>query len=186
MRGLALLAAVTTLAGCSLTDGDGAPIASGELELLVLQPGDVPRGFVRFDEGRQGMAERQPGGEGWKARYRRPGTSETEGPLVVSSLVNRFESERDAKEQLAAQREDLTDGQLRWRSVDPPQLGDEVLAMTVDQGAGSLRVRYVVVAWREANATASVEVNGFADHLEVADAVKLARRQAQRIERAAS
>jgi hypothetical protein len=185
MRGLALLAAVTMLTGCSLTGGDGAPVASNELEGLVLQPGDVPRAFVRFDEGRQGMAERPPGGEGWKARYRRPGTAETEGPLVISSLVNRFGSEGDAKDQLAAQREDLAGGQLRWRSVEPPDVGDEALAMTVDQGSGRLRVRYVVVAWREANATASVEVNGFADKLEVADAVKLARRQAQRIERAA-
>jgi hypothetical protein len=186
MRALAMLAAVTMLAGCSLTDGDRAPIASAELEQLVLQPGDVSSVFVRFDEGRQGIAERPPDSEGWKARYRRPGTAETEGPLVVSSLVNRFESERDAKEQLAAQREGLTGGQLRWRSVEPPQLGDEALAMTVDQGAGRLRVRYVVVAWREANATASVEVNGFADRLDVADAVELARTQAQRVEQAAS
>ena len=186
MRGLALLAAVTMLTGCSLTGGDGAPVASNELEGLVLQPGDVPPAFVRFDEGRQGMAERPPGGEGWKARYRRRGTSETEGPLVVSSLVSRFESEPDAKEQLSAQRESLTAGLLRWRPVKAPRFGDEALAMTVDQGSGRLRVRYVVVAWREANATASVEVNGFAEKLEVADAVKLARTQAQRIERAAS
>lgn len=187
MRGLALLTAVLTLAGCSLTDGDGAPIASNELERLVLQPGDLPRVFVRFDEGRQGMAERPARSDGWKARYRRRGTPETEGPLVVSSLVNRLESEGDAEEQFAAEREELTGGQLGWRSVEPPpSLGDDAFAMSVDQGAGRLRVKYVVVAWREANVTASVSANGFANKLDVADAVELARTQADRIEQAAS
>lgn len=191
MRALALLTAVVLSAGCSLSgDEGGAAIEVDELRGLVLQPEEVPRVFIRFDEGRQGLAElpggAQGGGDGWKARYRRPGTTATEGPLVIASLVNRYDSEADAEERLEARRAELEGGELAWRRVEAPALGDETVAMTVDEGAGSSRVRYVVLAWREANVTASLEVNGFAAGLELEDAVELASNQAQRIEQAAS
>lgn len=191
MRALALLTVVVLAAGCSLGAGDdAAAIEVDELKGLVLQPEDVPRVFIRFDEGRQGIAElpggAEAGGEGWKARYRRPGTPSTEGPLVIASLVNRYESEGDAEERLEARREELAGGELAWRQAEAPPFGDESLAMAVNEGVGSSRVRYVVLAWREANVTASLEVNGFAAGMELEDAVELARTQARRIEQAAS
>lgn len=191
MRASALLIAVVLAAGCSLGGGDGgAAIDADELRGLVLQPEDLPRVFVRFDEGPQGVAElpggAQAGGSGWKARYRRPGTPATDGPLVIASLVNRYDSEGDAEERLEARRAELTGGELAWKPVEAPALGDESLALTVDEGVGSSRIRYVVLAWRDANVTASLEVNGFAAGLDVDDAVELARKQAQRIEQAAS
>jgi hypothetical protein len=187
MRGYWLLGVVALVAGCSLSGGDSAAIEAGELEQLVLQPEDVPRGFQRFDEGRRGNSETAggPGGEGWKARYRRPGTPQTEGPLVISSVVDRFESESDAAEGLAEQRAALTEGELEWEPVGEPELGDESLAMAFEQTAGASRVAFFVVAWRDANVTASVEANGFAGKVALADAIELARRQAARIQRAA-
>ena len=189
MRGYCLLAVVALLAGCSLGGGESAAIEAGELERLVLQPEDVPRGFQQFDEGRKGISETaggRPGGEGWKARYRRQGTSETEGPLVISSTVDRFESDSDAEDELAEQRAALTEGALQWETAGEPDLGAEALAMAVEQGSGASRAAFFVVAWREANVTASVEVNGFAGKVDVADAVELARKQAERIERASA
>jgi hypothetical protein len=187
MRSLLLLAAVALLAGCSLSENDdGAAIAADELKQIVLQPGDVSSAFSRFDEGRQGVTDLpegvEPGGEGWKARYRRAGTPATEGPLVIASLVNRFPSSSDAEEQLQTLRSSLEDGDLPWRTAPAPELGDEAFAVSYDEGS----VTFAVVGWRKANITASVEVNGFAGKLELADAVELARKQAQRIERAAS
>jgi hypothetical protein len=47
-------------------------------------------------------------------------------------------------------------------------------------------VGFAVVAWRRANITASIEVNGFAGNLGLEDALELARKQAARIDEAAS
>jgi hypothetical protein len=187
MRALVLLAAVVLAAGCSLGGGDnGAPIEAGELAGLVLQPNDVPRAFVRFDEGPQSTEEQRSGGSGWKARYQRPGTPETDGPIVVASLIDRFESEGEARDGLDERRADLVSGELDWKAVAAPDLGDEAFALSVEQGSGASRVVFFVVAWRDANVAASVEANGFAGKVDLTDAVELARRQAQRIERARS
>ena len=189
MRGYCLLAVVALLAGCSLGGGESAAIEAGELERLVLQPEDVPRGFQQFDEGRKGISETpggRRGGEGWKARYRRQGSPETEGPLVISSVVDRFESESDAEEGLAEQRAALAEGELQWEPAGEPDVGDESLAMAFEQVAGASSVAFFVVAWQDANVTATVEVNGFAGKVEIGDAVELARKQAERIEQAAT
>lgn len=187
MRALVLLAAVVLTAGCSLGGGDdGAPIEAGELAGLVLQPDDVPRAFVRFDEGPQSTEERRSSGGGWKARYQRPGTPETDGPVVIASLVDRFESEAEARDGLDERRADLVSGELDWEAAEAPELGDEAFALSVQQGSGGSRVVFFVVAWRDANIAASVEANGFAGKLDLSDAVQLARKQADRIERATS
>lgn len=193
MRVLGLVAIVALLAGCSLGGGNGgATIEADELSELVLKPDDVPQAFSRFDEGRQIAIEQRFDANrlerlgGWKARYRRSGSAASDGPLVVASLVDGFESEDGAKEALAALRSDLGGADLGWRSAATPELGDEALALTADQGSGPSRVTFVVVAWRDANVVATVEANGFAGRLDVDDAVSLARKQATRIERAAS
>lgn len=195
MRALLVAGIALLLGGCSLGGGDGGSIEAGELEKLVLQPGDVPRVFVRFDDGRQGASD-QPSGRsnptrsgrlgGWKARYRRPGTAQTEGPLVIASLVDVFESAGGAREEYESAQTDLEGSDLAWRPVEAPKLGDDAFAVTANQGSGQTGVMFVRILWREDNAIASLDVNGFAGKLEFADAVALARKQASHIARAAS
>ena len=198
MRALALLAAALALTGCSVGGGDDGRVTveQDELAHAVLQPDDVPRAFLRFDEGRQGLADvqgrRRSAPErfgrvgGWKARYRRAGSSRTEGPLVIASLVDAFDSQGGAEEEWRALEDDFDGGDVQWTTAEAPGLGDESLAWTLVQGAGAGKVAFFVVAWREDNAVASVEANGFAGKLELADAVALARRQADRLALAAA
>ncbi len=184
---------VVLLSGCSL-GGDKASISRGEVERLVLQPEDVPRVFVRFDQGRQVMSD-APGGrradparfervEGWKARYRRSGTPTTAGPLVIESRVDLFESADGAKDDLEAARADLGDAQPAWKPIDEPGLGDESFAATSIQ-QGITNVRYYDVYWRDDNATATLRVNGFEGKLALAEVLALARKQQVRIADAA-
>jgi hypothetical protein len=191
----AALLLVVLVTGCSL-GGDKASISRSELEQLVLQPQDVPRLFVRFDQGRQVMAD-APGGrradasrferiEGWKARYRRAGTPETAGPLVIESRVDLFESADGAKEDLEAARADLREAESAsaWKPIDEPGLGDESFAATsVQQGVTG--VRYYDVYWRDDNAMATLRVNGFEGKLALADVLALARKQQKRMAAAA-
>jgi hypothetical protein len=196
MRALALLTALI-LAGCSVGGGDEkATVEPDELGRAVLQPDDLPRVFFRFDEGRQGIADVQGRRRrspdrfgrlgGWKARYRRPGTNETRGPLVISSLVDSFDSTGGAEDEWQALQDDLADGDVLWSRADSPGLGDESLARTLVQGAGPTRVAFFLIAWRDDNAVASLEANGFAGKLQLADAVALARKQAERLSGAAA
>ncbi len=191
MRPLALLVAVLLLGGCSLTEDDGgSTVSAEELERLVLQPEDVGRGFVRFDEGRQGIAD--TGGdpaqfgrmEGWKARYR-AGTNATRGPLVVASLADLFESSDGAADHLEALRAERTSPESGWQPAEDPGLGDESYALTLVQGTGPRAVRSYVVAWRRGELTGSVDVNGFERGLTLDDAVALAQKQARRMDEAA-
>ena len=189
MRRLVLVTTAVLLAGCSLGGGEGATIEEEDLNMLVLQPGDLPSSFVRFDEGRQGIAD-TPGGargdpdrfgriEGWKARYRRPGSAETTGPLVVESRADVFESTSGAEDELAATEPS------GFTKIEAPELGDEARAFeTLQAGAGE-GVRYYQLAWREDEATGSVLVSGFEGKFVLEDAVELARRQAKRLSDAA-
>jgi hypothetical protein len=183
-----VLAAV--LAGCM--GGDSASIEADELESLVLQQADMP-GFVRFDEGRQGIADQPPGArndptrfgreDGWKARYRKPGGADTPGPLVVESRVDAFGDSDGAADELAAHREALAEG---LRLTDGrPELGDGSFVATGTQGRGRFAVRFYLVGWRDENATASVFANGFEGKLALEQVVELARKQQARIEDAA-
>jgi hypothetical protein len=190
MRALTLIAATLLLAGCSIGGEEGGTIDAAELEKLVLQPPDVPRAFFRFDEGPQGVAEqpqarRDPsrfGREGgWKARYRRAGTAQTAGPLVIVSLVDGFEAGSGAEDEFDALREDFREGGLGWRPVDAPQLGDESFAIALLQATGVNEVAHFRITWRDDDTVASVETNGFAGKTSLEDALALARKQADRI-----
>lgn len=195
MRQVVLLLLSVALAGCSLGGDDGGSIEASQLRNLVLQPADVARVFILFDQGRQVTAD-SPGGRrsdterfgrqvGWKARYRRTGTRTTCGPLVIESRADLFESRSGAEDELEAALDDLAESELGWREVDAPALGDESFASTHVEGAGGGGVRFFVVAWREDNVAASVFVNGFDGKIAVGDAVALARKQARRISQAA-
>jgi len=191
MRYLITAVLLATLSlGCSGDDNgdEKATISERELSKLVLQPGDLPRVFTRFDEGRQLTAD-QPGGarsdparfgreEGWKSRYRRQGSPATRGPLVIESRADLFQSGDGARDELAA----VGDG---LEELDKPSLGDDARALTLQQGAGRGGVRYYLIAWREENVAASVFVNGFEGKMTLADALALARKQQQRIATAA-
>jgi hypothetical protein len=180
------------LAGCAVGGDDEATIERKELGRTVLQPEDLPRIFVRFDQGRQIRADALPGRradptrfgriEGWKARYRRPGTASTPGPLVVDSRSDLFGSPGGAKDDFGAAGDDLRDSEYGWQPIDEPGLGDESFAATFVDGS----VRYYQVFWRDDNATAALNVNGFDGKLALAEVLELARKQERRIARAAS
>jgi hypothetical protein len=173
--------------------GDSALVARSELNALVLQPDDLSGEFERFDEGAQRRADQPAGARadparfgrqgGWMARYRRPGSGQTRGPILVESRADLFEDSGGAREDLEAHRSEV-EGALRLLET-APELGDEAFAATILQG-GDRGVRFYFVAWREANVTASVFVNGFEGKLTLEETLDLARKQQRRIEGAVS
>jgi hypothetical protein len=182
---LALIALVA--GGCG---GSAPTISKDALAGIVLAPGDLPQ-LRRFDVGPQARLDNLAGPRkdptrfgregGWKARYRRPGTPRTPGPLVVESRADVFSSSDGAKRDLHAYDEEFTQmiataPGLRRRLPSPGHLGEAAIAMTLRQ-PGSLPVRFYRIAWREHNATASVVVEGFEGRISLAEAVALARRQ---------
>jgi hypothetical protein len=169
--------------------GDSAAIEPSELKKVVLQQQDLPAAFTRFDEGRQARID-QPGGtladverfgrqDGWKARYRRPGSSLTTGPLVVESKADVFEGAGGAQDELEAARGDLVEG-LRLED-GAPEVGDEGFVATGTQGGGRFEVRVYLVRWRHENATASVFANGFEGRFTREQALELAEKQQRRL-----
>lgn len=183
------LIALVFLVGCMGGDEEGASIEQSQLKTLVLQPEDVGSAFLRFDEGPQGIADAPSGSrsdrerfgrvEGWKARYRRPGSAQTRGPLVIESRADLFESADGASDELEAIEE--TD----YSALDDPALGDDARAFQTRQGGGSAGVRYYLIAWREDNVTSSLLVSGFEGKITLENALALARKQAARTSRAA-
>jgi hypothetical protein len=184
-------------AGCSFDGGEEEEESTfevGQLGTLVLQPKDVPRVFVRFDEGRQVNADQPPGRadpgrfgreQGWKARYRRPGAPRTQGPLVIESRADLFESSEGAKNELEASESELAEADTAegppWQSIDAPRLGDDSFAMSGIQPAFGGGVRSYLIVWREDNLTASILANGFEGRFTLNEALRLARRQQARI-----
>jgi hypothetical protein len=190
VRGACLTLLLLALAGCSLADEDEASIDVGDLERLVLQPGDLPRRYLRFDEGRQIAAEAPEGmrsdprrfgrRDGWKARYRGPA-----GTPVIESRADLFESADGAEDELDAARADLEESEVEWSPIGEPGLGDQSFAATYLQGTETNGVRYYRVVWREDNATASILVNGFAGRLTLEDVIELAEAQQHHLSAAA-
>jgi hypothetical protein len=192
---LVLVAVCAALAGCSpLGDDSGEPpLPEASIAAVVLQPDDLTTMFTRFDEGPLAIAD-SPGGEradperfgrtgGWKARYRRPGSAATAGPLVVESRVDSFESAGGAERELRAHRDELEEQVLHPSNLDLveiKQLGDEAVALTQDADAPGTLVSHTVV-WRFRNVSASVTANGFGGKLTLADVVALARAQQRRL-----
>lgn len=198
MRRAASLALVAfAVAGCG---GSHAAIPQSKLGKLVLAPRDVP-GLQEFDVGPQVQLDNLSGPRkdptrfgregGWKARFRRAGTTATRGPLVVESRADLFSSDSGAKSDLAAYDKEF--GQtvaaaprLRRRLPPPAGLGAGALALTIRQpGAGAAAVQFFRIAWRDHNATASVLVEGFQGKLSFPEALALARRQEARLRGAA-
>jgi hypothetical protein len=192
VRRLLIVLAAALVAGSGCMGDDSAAIDKAALKKLVLQPGDLPRAFVRFDEGRQTRID-QPGGtladverfgrqDGWKARYRRAGSPSTSGPLVLESKVDLFDDSGGAEKELEAERGHLLEG-LRVEQ-GTPTVGDDSFVAAGTQGSGRFKVRFYLVAWRYENATATLLANGFEGKLTRRQVVDLARKQQARLEAA--
>lgn len=172
-----------------------AEVTKAELRRLVLQPEDLPRVFTQFDFGELGSADVRPGPRedprrfgrkaGWKARYSRSGSAKTSGPLVIESKIDVFDDEDGAERDLRAYRAELEATVKRigetGRPLPPPELGEEAVLVTAIQGRRPRAVRVYAVAWRQANATSSLVVNGFEGRLSIEDALGLAGKQERRV-----
>jgi hypothetical protein len=160
---------------------------------MVLQPADLSKVFTRFDEGPVRTADTPPGARGdpqrfgreggWIARYKRPGSAATQGPLVVESRVDVFGGSDGAEEEFDAYRDELESlGGGRWLSL--PSLGADAIGVTSGE-SDAHSVRYFRLVWRDSNVAASLAVNGFEGRLRLVHALELAQKQQRRI-RAAS
>jgi hypothetical protein len=174
--------------GCMGGD-DEAGYDADQLEAMVLPAEDLEgRGWTRFDWGKQTRTD-QPSGQrsdparfgrvdGWKARYRRPGTRQTEGPLVIESRADVFDDADGATSDFDAYGSELQNAGTELEELT--DLGDRGLIATLAQGD----VRFFLVMWRDDNAVAAVNVNGFEGKLTREHALALARKQQERMEKA--
>jgi hypothetical protein len=117
---------------------------------------------------------------GWIARFHRAGSPQTRGPLVVESRADVFGGSDGATRDLAAYRRDFAAVPGDSAVSEVPRVGEETTAWT-SLRAGTLSTRFYRIAWRDRNVTASIVVDGFADKVTLADAVRLARAQELRI-----
>jgi hypothetical protein len=191
VRRFALLALALALAfvagGCGGDSEKG--YEAGQLEDMVVLADDLEgQRWTRFDWGTQVRSD-QPAGarsnpdrfgrlDGWKARYRRPGTRQTEGPLVVESRADVFEDKDGARQDYETYGSELERAGLQ---LEPQSgLGDAgIVATIVDNG-----VRFYLVQWRHDNSVASINVNGYDGKLTKEHAVELARKQLERMQAA--
>jgi hypothetical protein len=173
--------------------GTGGSLSASEGETLVLQQEDVGSEFTQFDRGEQRRADQSPprddpnrlGREGgWKARFSRTGTRDTEGALVISSLADLFGSPNDAGEDFELYKTSLDEFVAAGgRQVSVSGLGDEAYAVTFEQGLAPDAIHHYAIAWRRGAVTASVTANGY--RLTRPQALELARAQDSRIRSAA-
>lgn len=189
MRRIAVLAVLLAAAAGGCMGGDDAAYDSNQLEKMVLLAEDLEgRGWTRFDWGKQARTD-QPSGQrsdparfgridGWKARYRRPGTRQTEGPLVIESRADVFDDAEGATSDFDAYGSELQNAGTELEELT--DLGDRGLIATLAQGD----VRFFLVMWRDDNAVAAVNVNGFEGKLTREHALELARTQQERMEKA--
>jgi hypothetical protein len=160
---------VLAVAGCSSGGGGSATVSRGELGSTVLQAKDLGRGWSQFTNGKQVRADAHAGAradesrfhrvEGWIARYRRLASS-APGPAVVESRVDLFEATGGAEKDLGAYRDELSAGVAgsgaTARLLPAPRVGEETVAGELRQGP----LVFITVAWRRANASASVTIEG--------------------------
>lgn len=193
-RGLSLLLVLAVVvAGCFGGDEGGSSVSAAKGDSLVLSQSDVGGEFTQFDQGIQRRADLSPPRDdanrygrkgGWKARFSRPGTRTTDGPLVISSLADLFGSEDGARKDFDLYEQSLFQFETTGggRKLSSPGLGDESQAVTYRQGLPPNEVDHYVIAWRDGNVTASLTMNGF--KLTWEQALTLARAQEERIQAA--
>ena len=198
-RASALLLLALVPGGCVVGDGE-KQIDRGALSTLVLAPGDLPAVWVPFNSGRQVSADAPAGTrsnpqrfgrlDGWIARFRRPGSQVTPGPLVIESRADLFDSAGGARDELSTAKSEVGRAIGARPAAEPladPDIGEEAFAATILQksgGGGIPDVRFYLISWRQQNVVASIFVNGFEKKLTLAQALDLARAQERRIARA--
>lgn len=186
LRPAVLLSALAVLAtGCG--HSAAKTVDASKASKLVLAKDDLPSVFAQFYDGPQVALDTQGtpradatrfGRErGWIARYHRPGGRTTPGPLVVETRADVFRDEGGAKSDLGAYERQFS---AYSKPLRLPRIGDADLGATIVQ-PGPLHVRSYLIAWRDRNVTASVNVNGFGDRMPLGDAIALARKQERRI-----
>jgi hypothetical protein len=164
---LAILVLVLPLA-LAACGGGGEPKRL-QLDNLVLRPADLGQRFARFDVGRQRRLDAHPGPRrdperfdrvsGWKARFRRVGsTSATAGPLLVESRIDAFAGNDGAKDDLDAYEEEWNQLVVASGATDADRrtvrsLGDDARALNLLQGTVANGQRLIVVAWRRGRLT---------------------------------
>jgi hypothetical protein len=184
-------AGLVSLAGCG---GGSNDVSAKHLRELVLRQADVGAAFSPFYIGRQirldtagtsrSDAVRFGRKGGWIARYHRPGSASTQGPLVIESRADLFGGSGGASSDLDAYRHDLEHVPAAGvRHFAVAGLGDEALGVTYVR-PGSLPVRTYTIVWRDRNVSASVTAQGFDGKLRKAAALRLARAQERLISRA--
>jgi hypothetical protein len=197
LRGFLVAIAVALLAaGCMGDDGgsgNGGSVSAAEGESLVLQQEDVGSEFTQFDSGAQRRADFSPPRDdpnrferegGWKSRFSRTGTRETEGALVIASLADLFGSTNDAGEDFELYKTSLDQFiAAGGRKQSVSGLGDEAYAVAFEQGVAPNVIHHYAIAWRDGAVTASVNANGY--RLTWPQALALARAQEDRIRSAA-
>ena len=184
---LAVLIVPFALVGC----GSGSKektIPASKLSKLVLRQNDLPPVFSAFYLGKElgsdvGSLRRDPGRfgrrGGWTARYRRAGSPQTKGPLVIASRADLFADPGGAKKDLDLLARSLR-GLPRTKAL-LPRLGDDAFGIEQRQGSGRLTVVSYSFVWRRANATAAIDANGFVGKFTLGDALALARKQDARL-----
>jgi hypothetical protein len=191
VRRVALVVCTLALAGCG-SSGGKATVSRSELPATVLQKADVPSLWTQFADQQQARIDMHPGPRqsptrfgrenGWISRYR--GTEHGRA-VVVESRADAFGSVGGAKKDLNAYRDEIEAGVpgsgSTTKLLTAPALGDGSVAGQLRQGPSV----FIVVAWRRANETASVTVEGRAATTTLADAVGLARKQDKRLAEAA-
>jgi hypothetical protein len=182
---------MVALTGCG---GGSNDVSVARLGKLVLREADVGAPFSPFYVGRQvrldtagtsrSNATRFGRKGGWIARYHRPGSASTRGPLVIESRADLFGGSGGAKSDLEAYRHDLERvPAVRVRDFAVPGLGDEAGGVTY-VSPGAQPVRTYTIIWRDRNVSASVTAQGYDGKLQQAAAVRLARAQERLISRA--
>jgi hypothetical protein len=111
----------------------------------------------------------------WRAAFKRAGTPETRGPLVVTSRVDVFAAAGSAAR-------DLGRRSPAGRRLAGVRVGQATVAAQLDQRLGARVSRHLTIAWRQGRVTAALQVSGF--RVSLAQALALARRQQARIVRA--
>jgi hypothetical protein len=200
-RASALFLLALLLGGC-VGGTDEKQIDRSAVSTLVLAPGDLSDVWVPFNSGRQVRADAPAGTrsnpqrfgrlDGWIARFRRPGSQKTSGPLVIESRADLFESADGARDELSTARSELGTAIGARPAAEPladPAIGEEALAATMLQrssGGGIPDVRFYLISWRHKNLVASIFDNGFDGNLTLGQTLDLARAQERRIARASS
>jgi len=191
MRRLALLLAPLVLAVCGC-GGGGPTIDKTSLSSLVLTPQAAGSGYAPFASGEQTPLDNQGtprtdaarfGREGgWIMRLHRTGSTKSPGPLVIESRADLFGDSGGAGKDLDLYRHMFASSPGDEHKPVSLALGDEAVGDTFVQPGQ--RVRFYRIAWRYENATAAITAEGFDGKVTQEDAVRLARKQQLRLERA--